>query len=54
MPYPILKDGGEYIPTASPPKLQGGTNASGEAFYALDKDLKTKSDDATLAEEKQQ
>lgn len=33
-------------------KIAGGTNASGEALYALDKDLKTKSDDATLAEEK--
>ena len=33
-------------------KIAGGTNASGEALYALDKDLQTKSDDATLAEEK--
>jgi len=33
-------------------KIAGGTNASGEALYALDKDLQTKSDDAALAEEK--
>ena len=33
-------------------KIAGGANASGEALYALDKDLQTKSDDAALAEEK--
>ncbi len=33
-------------------KIAGGENASGEALYALDKDLQTKSDDAALAEEK--
>lgn len=33
-------------------KIAGGQNASGEALYALDKDLKAKPDDATLAEEK--
>ena len=33
-------------------KIAGGTNASGEALYALDKDLHTKSDDAALAEDK--
>ena len=33
-------------------KISGGTNASGEALYALDKDLQTKSDDAALAEDK--
>lgn len=33
-------------------KIAGGKNASGEALYILDKDLQSKSDDATLAEEK--
>ena len=33
-------------------KIAGGVNASGEALYALDKDLQTKSDDAALAEDK--
>jgi ferritin len=33
-------------------KIAGGVNASGEALYALDKDLQTKSDDAELAEDK--
>ena len=33
-------------------KIAGGVNASGEALYALDSDLKTKSDDAALAEDK--
>ena len=33
-------------------KVAGGVNASGEALYALDKDLQTKSDDAELAEDK--
>ena len=33
-------------------KIAGGTKASGEALYALDSDLKTKPDDATLAEDK--
>ncbi len=33
-------------------KIAGGVKASGEALYALDSDLKTKSDDAALAEDK--
>ena len=33
-------------------KIAGGANASGDALYALDKDLQLKSDDAVLAEEK--
>ena len=33
-------------------KIAGGAKASGEALYALDKDLQTKPDDAPLAEDK--
>ena len=33
-------------------KIAGGVNATGEALYNLDKDLQTKSDDMTLAEDK--
>lgn len=33
-------------------KISGGTNASAEAIYVLDRDLQTKSDDAVLAEDK--
>ena len=33
-------------------KIAGGIKASGEALYALDSDLKTKPDDAALAEDK--
>ena len=33
-------------------RIAGGTNASDEALYALDKDLRFKSDDAVLAEVK--
>ena len=33
-------------------KIAGGVKASGEALYALDKDLQNKSDDAALAEDK--
>jgi ferritin len=33
-------------------KIAGGTNASAEAIYVLDRDLQTKSDDAVLAEDK--
>ncbi len=33
-------------------KIAGGSNASGQALYTLDRDLKTKPDDASLAEDK--
>jgi ferritin len=33
-------------------KVAGGKNASGQALYALDKDLRTKPDDEPLAEQK--
>src|SRR6185436_13112017 len=33
-------------------KIAGGVNASGESLYNLDKDLQSKSGDATLAEDK--
>ncbi len=33
-------------------KIAGGVKASGEALYALDSDLRTKSNDAALAEDK--
>src|SRR5437016_4797122 len=33
-------------------KIAGGVKASGDALYALDRDLEKKPDDATLAEDK--